>query len=155
LAWVVVYGGKLTSYRSYAARILNRIGKRIGAPAQPRRLDTATSPLFGAVPPTGTERGTPPSTAQEQTWRKRYGTRWHELARRVREQPALSEVLVPGHGFTRADLDYLLDVEQAYWLEDVALRRTKLAYDMTAAEAGRVRDALGEAVRRRGWLAEE
>jgi len=45
-------------------------------------------------------------------------------------------------------------VEQAYWLEDVALRRTKLAYDMTAAEAGRVRDALGEAVRRRGWLPE-
>lgn len=154
LAWVVVYGGKLTSYRSYAATILNRIARKIGAPAQPRGLDTAESPLFGAVPPEGPEAAIEPSTAQERTWQTRYGTRWPALARRVRDTPALAEPLVPGHGFTRADLEYLLDVEQSYWLEDVALRRTKIGYDMTPAERARVRDALADAVRRRGWRPE-
>ncbi|MFI5400905.1 MAG: glycerol-3-phosphate dehydrogenase [SAR324 cluster bacterium] len=173
LAWVVVYGGKLTSYRGYAVHILDRIARRIGAPPsgrasplplsttsraetarQPRRLDTATSPLYGAVPPPGPEGAIPPAGAQERIWQMRYGTRWHELARRVREQPALAEELVPSHGFTRADLEYLLDVEQAYLLEDIALRRTKLIYDMSPAEAARLREALGGAVRQRGWRPE-
>jgi len=175
LAWVVVYGGKLTSYRSYAVEILDRIARRIGAPPpggpgpgtsavphgpdarsapQPHRLDTATAPLYGAVQFPGPDGPIPPAGEQQLMWQKRYGTRWHELARRVRERPGSAEALVPSHMFTRADLDYQLDVEQAYLLEDITLRRTKMIYDMSPAEAARLRDALDEAVRRRGWRPE-
>jgi glycerol-3-phosphate dehydrogenase len=84
---------------------------------------------------------------QREVWRKRYGSRWTEVARRAAEDPRLAELLVPGHWFTRADLAYMVEVEQAYRLRDITLRRTKLIYDLTPAESERLAAALQEQLR--------
>lgn len=154
-AWLIVYGGKLTSYRAYAVEILDRLVKRIGAPVHGKHLDTAATPLYGAVaqPPPAPAASPAVSERQRAIWRDRYGTRDVELEQRVRANPALAEVLVPEHGFTRADLAYMVEVEQAFLLEDVLLRRTLMAYDITPAERARVEEGLRALVQKQGWAA--
>ncbi len=143
-AWVLLYGGKLTSYRSYAVNIVRRLRKHV-PPTDPGRgsLDTAVEPLVGGgTEPAGFRVPQGIATEQVEVWRKRYGSRWVELARRVEHNPRLSEALVPSHRYTQADLEYMVEVELADRLEDLTLRRTKMIYDMTAADRSRLEAAL-------------
>jgi glycerol-3-phosphate dehydrogenase len=153
-AWAIVSGGKLTSYRSYAVKIMDQLAKHISPPATPKHMNTARTPLYGATPPATTLADAGPTVGEDQveTWTKLYGTRAIELERRVRHDPKTAEVLVPSGNFTRADLDYLIDIEQAYRMEDIVERRTKITYGMTPGERQRLETALNEAVKKRGWL---
>jgi glycerol-3-phosphate dehydrogenase len=148
-AWLVLYGGKLTSYRSYAVKIVDEIARRVPPPPGAARRDTATVPLPGGEPEDAAlaQRFAGAAPMQREVWRKRYGSRWTEVARRAAEDPRLAELLVPGHWFTRADLAYMVEVEQAYRLRDITLRRTKLIYDLTPAESERLAAALQEQLR--------
>lgn len=143
-AWVLLYGGKLTSYRSYAVNIVRRLRKHVPPSGQANGLlDTAVEPLLGGgAEPAGFRVPHGISTEQVDIWRKRYGSRWVELARRVERNPGSSEALVPSHRFTQADLEYMVEEELAYRLEDFTLRRTKMIYDMTTAERSRLEAAL-------------
>jgi len=71
----------------------------------------------------------------------------------VRDNPALAEVLVPSHDFTGADLAYMVEVEQAYRLEDIVQRRTVMIYDITPAEKARIGEGLQTLLRTKGWAA--
>jgi glycerol-3-phosphate dehydrogenase len=139
-AWLILYGGKLTSYRSYAVKIVDEAARHVPPPPGIVRRDTATTPLVGGgtVEPRDAARYAGIDPAQRDVWRKRYGSRWVQVARRTLEQPALAEVIVPSHRFTRADLAYMVDVEKAWQPKDITLRRTKLIYDMTPGEADRL-----------------
>ncbi len=145
-AWVMLYGGKLTSYRSYAQGIVRKLRKRVppsGAPQRGSVLDTALEPLVGGgAEPVGIRIPAGIGGEQAEIWRKRYGSRWGEVARRIDRNPALAELLVPSHLYTQADLEYMVDEELAFRLEDLTLRRTKMIYDMTAAEKARLDAAL-------------
>lgn len=72
---------------------------------------------------------------QRELWRKCYGSRWVRVAQRAHESPRMAEVLVPSHRFTRADRAYMVEVEKAWQLKDITLRRTTLIYDMGFGEA--------------------
>jgi glycerol-3-phosphate dehydrogenase len=148
-AWVLLYGGKLTSYRSYAVNIVRRLRKHVAPSEADRSLDTAVEPLPGGGAEPERFR-IPQGIAQEQValWRKRYGSRWTELVRRVDRHPAAGEALVPSHRFTQADLEYMIEEELAYRLEDLILRRTKMIYDMTDAERSRLQAALAATLAR-------
>ncbi len=143
-AWVMLYGGKLTSHRSYAVQIVKQLRGLVAPSAgRERGLDTALEPLPGG----GTEpasRPVPPGIASEQieVWRKRYGSRWPRIRQRVETKPATGAVLVPSHRFTQADLEHMVDEELALTVEDITLRRTKMAYDITPEEEARLAAAL-------------
>lgn len=143
-AWVLLYGGKLTSYRSYAVNIVRRLRKHVPPTGRASSgLDTAVEPLVGGgAEPEGFRVPQGIATKQVEIWRKRYGSRWVELVRRVDCNPGLSEALVPSHLYTRADLEYMVEEELAYRLEDLTLRRTKMIYDMSEADRTRLESAL-------------
>lgn len=139
-AWLILYGGKLTSYRSYAVKIVDAAARHVPPPAGAPRRDTALTPLPGGepVPEAEAARYAAFDPRQREVWRKRYGSRWLQVARRAQESPHQAELLVPSHYFTRADLAYMVEVEKAWQHKDITLRRTKLIYDMTPAESERL-----------------
>jgi glycerol-3-phosphate dehydrogenase len=139
-AWLILYGGKLTSYRSYAVKIVDAAARHVPPPAGAPRRDTALTPLPGGEPVSQAEAACYSAfdPLQREVWRKRYGSRWLKVARRAQENPRLAEMLVPGHCFTRADLAYMVAVEKAWQPKDITLRRSKLIYDLTPAEAERL-----------------
>lgn len=139
-AWLILYGGKLTSYRSYAVKIVDAVRAHVPPPAGAARRDTALVPLFGGgtAPEAEAARYAGIDAAQRDVWRKRYGSRWVQVAQRAQESPCMAEVLVPSHRFTRADLAYMVQVEKAWQPKDITLRRTKLIYDMAPAKAERL-----------------
>jgi glycerol-3-phosphate dehydrogenase len=145
-AWLVLYGGKLTSYRSYAEKIVDAAARHVPPPAGFARRHTGHTPLPGGEPEDAAEarRYERLDPTQRDIWRKRYGSRWTRVARLAAEHPNLGEMLVPSHYYTRADLAYMVDVEKVWQPKDITLRRTKLIYDMTAAESARLEAALRE-----------
>jgi glycerol-3-phosphate dehydrogenase len=151
-AWLILYGGKLTSYRSYAIKIVDAAARHVAAPAGAPRQDTALLPLFGGgtVPESEAARFAGIDAAQRDVWRKRYGSRWVRVAALAQESPRMAEVLVPSHRFTRADLAYMVQVEKAWQPKDITLRRTKLIYDMTPADSERLAAELRSLAASRG-----
>jgi glycerol-3-phosphate dehydrogenase len=97
-----VTGGKLTTYRSMAAEIVDRVQEALG---QERR---AAPTDFVALP--GVDR-------QE------------EIARLQREDASLAKPLVEGLDYTGAHLVYGVSHEMAETLSDLLIRRTHLAFE--------------------------
>jgi glycerol-3-phosphate dehydrogenase len=143
-AWVMLFGGKLTSYRSYAAGIVAKLLKLLppSGMAHAHADETSLVPLVGGGPEPDIAAPVGLHPDQMLVWRKRYGSRWGELAARVARDPAAAAELVPSHRYLQADLEYMVDEELAYRLEDLTLRRTKMTYDMTAEDRARLERAL-------------
>jgi glycerol-3-phosphate dehydrogenase len=97
-----VTGGKLTTYRSMAAEIVDRVQDALGGDGNKAATDTVELP--GADRP-------------------------KEIARLQREDPALMEPLVEGLAYTGAHLKYAVSNEMAQDLSDVLIRRMHLAFE--------------------------
>ncbi|HET7612995.1 MAG TPA: glycerol-3-phosphate dehydrogenase/oxidase [Gemmatimonadaceae bacterium] len=97
-----VTGGKLTTYRSMAAEIVDRVQEALGQSPQP--APTAEAELPGAG-------------------------RAKEIARMQREDPAMSEVIVEGLPYTAGHLAYAVQHELARTLSDLLIRRTHVAFE--------------------------
>jgi glycerol-3-phosphate dehydrogenase len=97
-----VTGGKLTTYRSMAAEIVNRVQQSLGQNPEPSPTDSLELP--------GVERAS-------------------EIARLQREDAKLSEPLVPGLPYTGAHLVYGVSKELAQDLSDLLIRRVHLAFE--------------------------
>ena len=99
---VSVSGGKLTTYRSMAAEIVDRVQESLGRKQQ--RSATESVELPG-------------------------GERANEIARLEREDAKLAEPLVPGLAYTGAHLVYGVSKEMAKDLSDLLIRRVHLAFE--------------------------
>ena len=119
-----VTGGKLTTYRSMAAEIVDRVQQSLGQ--NPNRSPTDSVELPGA-------------------------DRASEIARLEREDAKLSEPLVPGLPYTGAHLVYGISKEMAHDLSDLLIRRVHLAFetrDHGIGVAARVADIVAPLL---GW----
>ncbi len=97
-----VTGGKLTTYRSMAAEIVDRVQEALGRKKKAAATDSVELP--------GEDRP-------------------KEIARLQREDPALLEPLVEGLAYTGAHLVYGVSQEMAEDLSDLLIRRTHLAFE--------------------------
>ena len=128
---VTVTGGKLTTYRSMAEQVVDRLCRTLGDGGRPR---TANIPL-GLTRPLAGERqraavrarelGLPPGAG----WRlvERYGDDWPEAARAIADEPSLGEQAIPGLPVLRVESVMARRRELALTEEDVLVRRTRLA----------------------------
>jgi glycerol-3-phosphate dehydrogenase len=99
---VTVTGGKLTTYRSMAAEIVDRVQESFGQRPNPAPTDSVELP--------GVERVA-------------------EIARLQRDDPNLLEPLVPELPYTGAHLVYGVTYEMARGLSDLLIRRVHLAFE--------------------------
>lgn len=99
---ISVTGGKLTTYRSMAAEIVDRVQASLGLKRQ--RSPTDSTELPG-------------------------GDRTKEIARLQHEDESLSTPLVKGLPYTGAHLVYGVTREMAQTLSDLLIRRTHLAFE--------------------------
>jgi len=99
---ISVTGGKLTTYRSMAAEIVDLVQKSLGQERQRAATDSTELP--------GSDRA-------------------KEIARLQREDESLSTPLVEGLPYTGAHLTYSVKVEMAQTLSDLLIRRTHLAFE--------------------------
>jgi len=97
-----VTGGKLTTYRSMAAEIVDRVQQELGQRVRPATTDSVELPGAG---------------------------RAAEIAKLQRDDSRLSERLVPGLQYTGAHLIYGVTREKALSLGDLLIRRTHLAFE--------------------------
>ncbi|HEV2017680.1 MAG TPA: glycerol-3-phosphate dehydrogenase/oxidase [Gemmatimonadaceae bacterium] len=97
-----VSGGKLTTYRSMAAEIVDLVQRSLGQERQ--RAPTDSTELPGA-------------------------DRANDIARLQREDETLSTPLVEGLAYTAAHLVYGVKAEMAQTLSDLLIRRTHLAFE--------------------------
>jgi glycerol-3-phosphate dehydrogenase len=99
---ISVTGGKLTTYRSMAAEIVDVVQRSLGQERQ--RAATDSTELPGA-------------------------NRVSEIARLQQEDASLSTALVEGLPYTGAHLLYGVQAEMAQTLPDLLIRRTHLAFE--------------------------
>ena len=97
-----VTGGKLTTYRSMAAEVVDRVQEAMGRRRTPATTDSAELP--------GADRD-------------------EEIARLQRDDPRLAEPLVHGLAWTGAHIVYGVTKEKAQTLSDLLIRRTHLAFE--------------------------
>jgi glycerol-3-phosphate dehydrogenase len=144
---VTITGGKLTTYRRMAADTVDEVQRRLGG--KPTRCPTKHLPLLGG------EGFTPGPATNEPSLHEhlagRYGTEAALVLELVERDPALSEPLVPGLPYVRAEAVHAVRHEMARTLDDVLSRRTRarlLARDASAAAADAVARLLAPEL---GW----
>ncbi len=153
---ISIAGGKLTTYRRMAQRVVNLVLERLGRPRSPSRTDAV--PLPGGEP-TGLDADAlaarlPRLSATEASRLFRlHGAGCERILARVAAEPSAGEV-VPGlPGVLRAEVEHALDEEMALTLEDLLERRTRsLSFDRHQGLAG-VEAAATIAAARLGWEA--
>ncbi|HJP85574.1 MAG TPA: glycerol-3-phosphate dehydrogenase/oxidase [Gemmatimonadaceae bacterium] len=99
---ISVTGGKLTTYRSMAAEVVDRVQEALGQ--RPRSAPTDEVVLAG-------------------------GDRAREVARIARQSPQLAHSLSDSLSYTGADLVYAVSHEMAKTLSDLLIRRTHVAFE--------------------------
>ncbi len=126
---VVIAGGKLTTYRTMAAEVLDATRRHLEAKGvHLESCTTETRHLTGGgqpAPPAGEvirELGRDRCAYLQ----GRYGSDWDAVARLLLDEPDLAEPVVPGLPFLRGDLLHSLREEGALTLTDLFARRTEI-----------------------------
>ncbi len=122
-------GGKLTTHRAIAARVVARVMKKLGC--APGACPTLAAPLPGARPPAGAcaRAGGPIFDPEmDATLASRYGTRGALIARIAREAPELAAQLSPGCPAVGAEVVHAIRNEMAHSVADFLVRRTGLTW---------------------------
>ena len=131
-----IVGGKLTTYRRMAERVMEHVGRELGRELGDSQR-TAEVPLPGAelggrdfatfraetVAALGA-RGVPAATAERVTWL--YGAGAEELLRLGEGDPAWLEPLAPGSAAVRGEVRLAVEQAMALTLADILDRRTGL-----------------------------
>ncbi|HJQ74111.1 MAG TPA: glycerol-3-phosphate dehydrogenase/oxidase [Gaiellaceae bacterium] len=155
---VSIAGGKLTTHRKMAERVVDLVVRRLGRRAGPCR--TADVPL-----PNG-DLSPAELVALEQTLAERirglgavgaarivrlYGGGARRLLARVERDPAAGALLPGSAGVVRAEIEHTLDEEMPLTLQDLLERRTRLLL-FDAHQGLECAEAVAElAARRLGW----
>jgi glycerol-3-phosphate dehydrogenase len=138
---ITVTGGKLTTYRRMAADAVDAAVERLGV--RRHRSRTRNVRLHGAA---GWDAAEFPNDLAT-----RFGGDAREVLALIRSDAALAEPIVPGLGYTKAEVVYAVRAEMARTVDDVLSRRTRarlLARDASAAAAPEVADLMAAEL---GW----
>lgn len=124
-----IVGGKLTTYRSLAEEVTNRVARRLKLPA--KRCVTATLPLPGAVvdiEQIEAELAMSPDITPESRRHLLavYGRRSLLIKKLVDEKPELGRAVCPHSHAIGAEIIFAFEQELAMTLADVLLRRTMI-----------------------------
>jgi glycerol-3-phosphate dehydrogenase len=129
---VSIAGGKLTTHRRMAERVVDLVVRRLGRRVDPCRTDAVPLPGgalaaedLAPLARTLGERlpGLGPAGAARLV--RLYGTGCRDLLARVERDPRAADPL-PGTDVRRAEIDLVLDDEMALTLGDILERRTRL-----------------------------
>jgi glycerol-3-phosphate dehydrogenase len=121
-----IAGGKLTTHRRIAERVVNMVCRELGRPAG--KSPTVTMPLPGAR--SSSQRPPHADSITAVAWpdlAARYGARVPLLDALVEQTPALGEPLGPQCPVLAAEAVFAVRFEMARTLEDFMVRRTALA----------------------------
>ena len=138
---VVVSGGKYTTYRPVAAEVMDAVVA--DGPFPPSRSQTADIPLLGAHGyrsnwegrhDLATEHGLAAELAEHLL--HRYGGLVGEVLSPVRTAPHLASPVEGARGYLQAELVYAVTHEGARHLEDVLMRRTRIAMETSDGGVG-------------------
>ncbi len=137
-------GGKLTTYRSVAEKMVDRVVERLRSADPSRRFgrcETSTTPLPGAkvdLPGRGGYQGfakrmraTAPPQLDEKTMRHllgRYGASAPEMVALLGSDPAAASRLVPTLPYRRGEVPRAASAELAMTVDDVLRRRLRLTF---------------------------
>jgi len=135
---VTIYGGKITTYRRLAERVMDALAG-LGASIGPSW--TADAPLHGGTLSRSDLSGLALGASRvpyriARRWVLTYGETTRELMRRIGEDPALGEEVVPG--VPLVELEHAWMVEDARTGEDFMERRTKLRLFLPEQDRKRV-----------------
>ncbi len=148
-----IAGGKLTTHRRIAQRVVDMICRELGAAVQ--SSPTLTTPLPGARPGSetgaGADRIAPAARAELAS---RYGTRTGLLDALIEQHPRLAEPLCMGAPVLAAEAVYAARLEMAQTLEDFMVRRTAMARRCPALAAAAAQKAAHLIGSELGWSAE-
>jgi glycerol-3-phosphate dehydrogenase len=123
-----VAGGKLTTHREIAQKIVDELMYRVGRPAG--GCPTLNTPLPGARSrneTAGREDSIVPADIRE-LLASRYGTRAALIAAIVCDRPAMAARLVPGCPAIRAEVVHAVRSELALSVSDFLVRRTSMVW---------------------------
>ncbi len=154
-----IIGGKLTTYRSMAAEMVDRVARRLherdGRPVAPR-APTDREPLPGGeardldvVATAAVTEGFPEVVARHLA--HTYGSEAPAVARLAQSDPKLTEPVVPGHTTLWAELLHAMRREMAITLSDLLIRRTHLFYAAPEAVLEATPIIADLAAREMGW----
>ena len=145
-----VFGGKITTYRSLAEHVLEKLQPLIGERAQAWTAKVA-------LPGGAFKNGSFPAFLLDarQRWpflpaslvarlARAYGTRMEKIVNDARTLSDLGEDF--GAGLTCAEVDYLRQNEWARTAEDILWRRSKLGLHVPPETPARLREYLGESL---------
>jgi len=122
-----VAGGKLTTHRQIAEKVVHRLLNKLGRFAS--GSPTRSMPLPGARPLEGDDRFNASMAADTLRFLKdRYGTRALLVERIAAERPELAELLAPGCPAIAAEVVHAVRNEMAYCVADFLVRRTSLIW---------------------------
>jgi len=145
-------GGKLTTYRRVAIRVVDRLASELearhGVRAR-RKSGTNRLPLPGAE-----GASTADSEGADSVIRflgSRYGSRAREILARIEGAPDLAKPIGPKSPDLRAEAWYGAAAEMAIRVEDVLRRRTQVALRSVEAAATAADDVAGLMAEPLGW----
>jgi glycerol-3-phosphate dehydrogenase len=122
-----VAGGKLTTHRAIAQKLVDRVMKKLCRPAG--KCPTIEIPLPGARPSgegASSMNGLEPNAFGILV--RRYGTRTEVVARIARSEPELAQPLAPGCPAIGAEVVHAVRNEFALSVSDFIVRRTSLVW---------------------------
>lgn len=132
-----VTGGKLTTYRSMAASVVDQIVRALGATGRPASTHDVALPggdmsslaeeTAIATATIGPAQGAPAPLAEHLV--RMYGTAWRAVWTIVGSNTALSAPVVPTLPYIVAELHYAVEQEMALTLGDLLIRRLHVAYE--------------------------
>jgi len=122
-----VAGGKLTTHRRIAQKVVDRVTRRLGRNSG--RCPTLSSPLPGARPLDAGSFGPKELDPESVRWLdSRYGTRAAEVAELMSERKELAMPLAPQCPILGAEVVYAVRSEFAVSLADFLVRRSGLVW---------------------------
>lgn len=144
-ALMTIFGGKLTTHRVLAERVLAALEPTLGFRRKPW---TAHEPITGGDLPIDRHAALAASGPMylapklRSRWVATYGSVAADLFEAVRQRPSLSREIAPG--ICEAELQHVASREDAVTAEDFLYRRTKTFIDLDAAGRNAVRRWFGE-----------
>jgi len=150
---VSIAGGKLTTYRRMAERVVDLVGERLGTPAGPCRTGEIALPAARVPPPAPTDLQTVlPDLGDVAAARliRLYGADAPAIAARATGVEAADGL----SALRRAEVEHALDHEMALTLEDVLERRTRLLLFDPEQGLGGLEPMAQVAAHRLGWSPE-